>query len=39
MDIPQHHIYRFVQVDVFTEQIFGGNPLAVFPDAIGLQDA
>lgn len=28
--------YRFVQVDVFTERIFGGNPLAVFPDGRGL---
>jgi trans-2,3-dihydro-3-hydroxyanthranilate isomerase len=25
--------YRFVQVDVFTDTPFGGNPLAVFPDA------
>jgi trans-2,3-dihydro-3-hydroxyanthranilate isomerase len=28
--------YRFVQVDVFTQDIFGGNPLAVYPDAEGL---
>ncbi|HVO44414.1 MAG TPA: PhzF family phenazine biosynthesis protein [Aggregatilineales bacterium] len=28
--------YRFYQVDVFTDQPFGGNPLAVFPDAQGL---
>src|SRR5438105_4285102 len=28
--------YRFYQVDVFTNQAFGGNPLAVFPDADGL---
>ena len=28
--------YRFVQVDVFTDVAFGGNPLAVFPDAQGL---
>jgi trans-2,3-dihydro-3-hydroxyanthranilate isomerase len=28
--------YRFVQVDVFTREIFGGNPLAVFPNAEGL---
>lgn len=27
---------RFVQLDVFTDRIFGGNPLAVFPDAEGL---
>ncbi|HET8996106.1 MAG TPA: PhzF family phenazine biosynthesis protein [Acetobacteraceae bacterium] len=31
--------YDFVTVDVFTEQRFGGNPLAVFPDARGLSDA
>jgi trans-2,3-dihydro-3-hydroxyanthranilate isomerase len=31
--------YRFVTVDVFTEQRFGGNPLAVFPEADGLSDA
>lgn len=28
--------YRFVQVDVFTDTPFGGNPLAVFPEAEGL---
>ncbi len=28
--------YEFVTVDVFTENRFGGNPLAVFPDARGL---
>ncbi|MBD1996462.1 PhzF family phenazine biosynthesis protein [Leptolyngbya sp. FACHB-541] len=28
--------YRFYTADVFTDQIFGGNPLAVFPDARGL---
>ena len=28
--------YSFVTVDVFTERRFGGNPLAVFPDAHGL---
>jgi len=28
--------YRFIQVDVFTDAPFGGNPLAVFPDAEGL---
>jgi trans-2,3-dihydro-3-hydroxyanthranilate isomerase len=27
---------RFIQVDVFTASPFGGNPLAVFPDAEGL---
>jgi trans-2,3-dihydro-3-hydroxyanthranilate isomerase len=30
--------YEFVTVDVFTERRFGGNPLAVFPDARGLTD-
>jgi trans-2,3-dihydro-3-hydroxyanthranilate isomerase len=28
--------YKFLQVDVFTDTPFGGNPLAVFPDAQGL---
>jgi trans-2,3-dihydro-3-hydroxyanthranilate isomerase len=31
--------YEFVTVDVFAEERFGGNPLAVFPDARGLTDA
>jgi trans-2,3-dihydro-3-hydroxyanthranilate isomerase len=31
--------YSFYQVDVFTDQPFGGNPLAVFPDASGLDAA
>jgi trans-2,3-dihydro-3-hydroxyanthranilate isomerase len=31
--------YRFVTVDVFTDRRFGGNPLAVFPDARSLSDA
>jgi trans-2,3-dihydro-3-hydroxyanthranilate isomerase len=31
--------YEFVQVDVFTNRIFGGNPLAVFLDGRGLSDA
>ncbi|MFN3515038.1 MAG: PhzF family phenazine biosynthesis protein [Phenylobacterium sp.] len=31
--------YRFVTLDVFTQTRFGGNPLAVFPDARGLTDA
>ena len=30
--------YAFLQVDVFTDRPFGGNPLAVFPDATGLTD-
>ncbi|MFC7474176.1 PhzF family phenazine biosynthesis protein [Dankookia sp. GCM10030260] len=31
--------FDFVTVDVFTDRQFGGNPLAVFPDARGLTDA
>ena len=30
--------FSFVTVDVFTDRRFGGNPLAVFPDASGLAD-
>ncbi len=30
--------YEFVTLDVFTDQTFGGNPLAVIPDARGLSD-
>jgi len=30
--------YEFVTLDVFTGERFGGNPLAVFPDARGLTD-
>ncbi|EKU99982.1 phenazine biosynthesis protein PhzF family [Leptolyngbya sp. PCC 7375] len=29
--------YHFYTVDVFTKHIFGGNPLAVFPEANGLK--
>jgi trans-2,3-dihydro-3-hydroxyanthranilate isomerase len=29
--------YRFTQVDVFTDRAFGGNQLAVLPDARGLR--
>ncbi len=28
--------YQFYTLDVFTDQLFGGNPLAVFPHAEGL---
>lgn len=28
--------FAFTKVDVFTRSVFGGNPLAVFPDARGL---
>lgn len=30
--------FRFLQLDVFTEHAFAGNPLAVFPEAEGLDD-
>jgi trans-2,3-dihydro-3-hydroxyanthranilate isomerase len=30
--------FRFIQLDVFTNQPFAGNPLAVFPEAEGLTD-
>ena len=28
--------YRYLHLDVFTDRLFGGNQLAVFPDARGL---
>ena len=31
--------YRFLTLDVFTDRIFGGNPLAVVPAAAGLDPA
>ncbi|MEP7342455.1 MAG: PhzF family phenazine biosynthesis protein [Acidobacteriota bacterium] len=31
--------YSFIQCDVFTNQAFGGNPLAVFPEGDGVNDA
>ena len=31
--------FEFVTVDVFTDRRFGGNPLAVFPDARGMTSA
>jgi trans-2,3-dihydro-3-hydroxyanthranilate isomerase len=30
--------YRFLQLDVFTDRAFCGNPLAVFPEAEGIPD-
>ena len=30
--------YRFIQLDVFTDRAFCGNPLAVFPEAEGISD-
>lgn len=32
-------LYTFATADCFTDRIFGGNQLAVFPDARGLGDA
>jgi trans-2,3-dihydro-3-hydroxyanthranilate isomerase len=34
-----HRSYEFTQVDVFTQTPLAGNPLAIFPDARGLNDA
>ena len=33
--MPKH---RFIQLDVFTDQPFCGNPLAVFPESEGISD-
>ena len=30
---------KFQTVDVFTDHVFGGNPLAIFTDARGISDA
>src|SRR5215472_3913950 len=30
--------YEFLQLDVFTQTPLAGNPLAIFPDARGLND-
>src|ERR1051325_213450 len=30
--------YSFIQLDVFTDRAFSGNPLAVFPEAEGITD-
>lgn len=38
MSASTERAYEFVQVDVFTERQFGGNPLAVFLAAEGLTD-
>jgi len=32
-------LYRFIQLDVFTKNAFSGNPLAVFPEAAGIEEA
>ena len=36
--MPEPRTLKFYQADVFTEDPFGGNPVAVFPDAQGLSD-
>ncbi|MGE0642749.1 MAG: PhzF family phenazine biosynthesis protein [Nitrospira sp.] len=36
--MTQPRSLKFYQADVFTGQPFGGNPVAVFPDAEGLAD-
>jgi trans-2,3-dihydro-3-hydroxyanthranilate isomerase len=38
MLMPEQRSLKFYQADVFTAQPFGGNPVAVFPDADGLTD-
>jgi trans-2,3-dihydro-3-hydroxyanthranilate isomerase len=35
---PERRLLRFYQADVFTDLAFGGNPVAVVPDATGLGD-
>ncbi len=35
---PEPRTLKFYQADVFTDRPFGGNPVAVFPDAEGLTD-
>jgi trans-2,3-dihydro-3-hydroxyanthranilate isomerase len=35
---PERRSLKFYQADVFTAQPFGGNPVAVFPQAAGLTD-
>lgn len=34
---PTTKQYVFYTLDVFTDRMFGGNPLAVFPDSAGLE--
>ncbi len=36
--MTDRHTIKFYQADVFTAQPFGGNPVAVIPDAEGLND-
>ncbi|MSQ77211.1 MAG: PhzF family phenazine biosynthesis protein [Nitrospiraceae bacterium] len=35
---PERRTLKFYQADVFTDEPFGGNPVAVLPDAAGLTD-
>jgi trans-2,3-dihydro-3-hydroxyanthranilate isomerase len=35
---PERRSLKFYQADVFTAQPFGGNPVAIFPEAQGLTD-
>jgi len=35
---PARRTLKFYQADVFTDEPFGGNPVAVLPDASGLTD-
>ena len=35
---PDRRTLKFYQADVFTDMPFGGNPVAVIPDALGLSD-
>ncbi len=36
--MPEQRSLKFYQADVFTSQPFGGNPVAVIPEAQGLSD-
>ena len=36
--MTEQRTFKFYQADVFTAQPFGGNPVAVFPEADGLTD-
>ena len=35
---PERRTLKFYQADVFTDMPFGGNPVAVVPDALGLSN-
>lgn len=40
LNLPMSKVrsYRYLTVDVFTDKPLEGNPLAVFPDAAGIDD-